>query len=156
MNADINPLKVVLVLLVEFLFGLGYNALVAWAHGHKLMHVSLSVAIGVAGTLLIPAVMWFDHEMKFWAAGILLVACFAASGVPMIAGSMRRTVSAKDRKKRRPLPNAAMRVRDEAVMELAAMAHEIAEQAKANELTVRDLPDYVNRLHGVIGMLKSV
>lgn len=156
MNADINPLKVAVVLLVEFLFGLGYNALVAWAHEHKLMHVSVSVVVGVSGTLLIPALVWFGNEMPFWMSGILLVGCFAASGVPMIAGSMRRTVTVKDNKKRRPLPNAAMKIRDEAVMELAMMAHEIADSAKQNELTVRDLPDFVNRLHSVIGMLKSV
>lgn len=74
----------------------------------------------------------------------------------MIVGSMRRTVREKDHKKRRPWPTAAMRVRDDVVMELSSMAHEIADRAKANELSVRDLPDYVNRLHGVIGTLKSV
>lgn len=32
-----------LVLLVELLFGLGFNKLVEWAHQHKLWHVSVSV-----------------------------------------------------------------------------------------------------------------
>lgn len=156
MNADINPMKVVLVLMTEFVFGLGYNVLVAWAHEHRLFHVSVSVSLGVAGTLLIACAAWAISEMYFWQAGVLLVGCFVASGTPMITGSLRRTVSAKDNKKRRPLPNSAMRVRDDAVMELAAMAHEIAKQVKDDELTVRDLPDFVNRIHGVIGMLKSV
>lgn len=156
MNADIIPQVVLIVLLIEFLFGLGYNVLVAWAHKHNLMHVSLSVAIGVAGTVLIPAITWFETEMQFWQAGILLALCFTASGVPMIVGSMKRTVIEKDCKKRRPWPTAAMRVRDDVVMELSSMAHEIAEKAKQSKLTVSDLPDYVNRLHLVIGTLKSV
>lgn len=154
MNADIMPLEIALVFLIELLFGLGYNALVAYAFKHRLMHVSLSVVIGVALTLVIPALFWFDRSMPFWEAGLLLLVCFAGSGVPMIIGSTRRTV--KDKKKRRPLGNAALRIRDEVVMDLSTLAYEIADKAKANELTVRDLPDYVNRLHCVIGTLKSV
>jgi hypothetical protein len=156
MNADIIPQGIALVLLIEFLFGIGYNALVSLAHSHKLVHVSVSVAVGVAGTLLIPAAAWFDREMHFWQAGLLLLACFTASGIPMIVGSMKRTVAKKDSKKRHPWPTAAMRVRDEVVMELSAMEHEIAVKAKEGELTVRDLPSYVDRLHGVVGALKSV
>ncbi len=156
MKADIIPLEIALVLLMELLFGLGYNVLVAYWMKHNLMHVSATVVIGVAGTLLIPAASWFDREMPFWLSGILLMLCFTASGVPMIVGSMRRTVREKDNKKRRPWPNAALRVRDDVVMELSSMAHEIADRAKADELRVHDLPDYVNRLHGVIGTLKSV
>ncbi len=156
MKADGMPMEIVIVLLVEFLFGLGYNVLVAWAMKNKLMHVSLSVVIGVAGTLLIPAVVWFDHEMHFWEAGILLMMCFSASGVPMIVGSTRRTVAEKDNKTRRPWPTAAKRIRDEVVMELAIITHEIAEKAKQEKLSLADLPDIVNRLHGVMGTLKSV
>ena len=156
MKADINPLEIGFVLLMELLFGLGYNGLVAYWMKNRLMHVSATVAIGVTGTLLIPAASWFDREMPFWFSGILLMLCFTASGTPMIVGSMRRTVQEKDNKKRRPWPTAAMRVRDDVVMELASMAHEIAEKAKLGKLTVQDLPDYVNRLHGVIGTLKSV
>ena len=156
MKADIIPQEVIIVLLIELLYGFGYNALVAWAHEHKLVHVSVSVAIGVAGTLLIPAAIWFNREMNFWHAGLLLLACFTASGAPMIVGSMRRTVSRKDDKKRRPWPNEAKKVRDLVVMDLSAMAHEIADQAKNGKLTVSDLPDFVDRLHTVIGTLKSV
>ncbi len=156
MKADIMPMEIGLVLLMELLFGLGYNGLVAYWMKHRLMHVSATVVIGVAATLLIPAVSWFDRELHFWQSGILLLLCFVASGSPMIIGSMRRTVQEKDNKKRRPWPTAAMRVRDDVVMELSVMAHEIADKAKLGKLSVQDLPDYVNRLHGVIGMLKSV
>jgi len=74
----------------------------------------------------------------------------------MVIGSMRRTVVQKDDKKRRRIGNTAARVRDEVVMDLAAMAHEIAEKAKQESIRVHDLPDYVNRLHGLIGALKSL
>jgi hypothetical protein len=156
MNADNMPIEIIEVLLIEFLFGIGYNEFVRWAHEHKLMHVSTSVVAGVIGTLLIPAVIWFGYELKFWQAGLLLTACFTASGIPMIVGSMKRTVKEKDRKKRRPWPNEAVHARDDAVMELASLAHEIAERSKENKLTLNDLPSYVHRLYQVIGTLKSV
>lgn len=75
----------------------------------------------------------------------------------MIVGSMKRTVvETKDRKKRRPWPNEAANARDDAVMELTRLAHEIAERSKENKLTLNDLPSYVHRLYQVVGTLKSV
>lgn len=155
-NADMMPIEITLIVLVELLYGFGYNQLVAYWSKHNLMHVSWTVVIGVAGTLLIPALFFFDSIMPFWLSSLFLLACFAASGTPMIAGSMQRTVQEKDNKKRRPWPVAALKARDDAVMELSAMAHEIAGRSKENDLHVQDLPDYVNRLHYVIGTLKSV
>lgn len=157
MNADVNAIEIVLVLVIEILFGVGFNALVAWAHNNRLWHVSVSVAVGVAGTITIPAVMWFGVKVTFWQAGLILLVCFIGSGVPMIVGSTRRSVQErKDQKKRRPWPNAALQAKDAAVMELSSLAREIAEDAKEGKIAVLDLPDYVNRLHGVIGTLKSV
>lgn len=160
MNADVNATEIITVLLLELLFGIGYDALVAWTHKNKLVHVSTSVVVGVAVTLLIPAAAWFDHEMAFWEAGILLALCFAASGTPMIVGSLKRTAKEsadlKDQKKRRPWPNEARRARDDVVMELSAMAHEIAGKTKERKLELSDLPDYVNRMHRLIGILKGV
>lgn len=153
-NADTMPLEIALVLLTEFLFGLGYNAVVAFWMKNRLVHVSGTVVIGVTGTLLIAGLFWWDTTMAFWQAVALQMMCFTASGIPMIVGSMKRTV--KDQKKRRPWPNAALRVRDDVVMELSTMAREIAEKAKENTLSLKDLPDYVHRLHYVIGILKSV
>lgn len=153
MKADMMPIEIVLVLLIEFLFGIGYNLLVAWWHRHRFSHVSISVAIGVAGTLVIPLAVWFR---ELWLPVFVLLVCFTASGIPMIVGSMKRTVRRKDDKKRRMWPNEAKKMRDLVIMELVSMAHEIADQVKRDELTVRDLPALVNRLHGVIGMLKSV
>lgn len=150
MNADIIPTEIAMVLLFELLFGIGYNALVALWNKHKLVHVSIEVAIGVAGALLIPIVFWFDY----WEFIVILILCFVACGLPMIVGSMTRTV--KDNKKRKPLPNTAAKVRDEAVMDLNTLADDIAIKAKDDQLRVQDLPYYVNVLHSVIGMLKSL
>lgn len=156
MKADLIPMEIATVALVELLYGIGYNGLVAILFKHRLLHVSVSVVIGVLGTLLIPALIWFDRSMPFWQSGLLLLVCFSASGTPMVIGSMRRTVVAKDDKKRRRLGNTAGKVRDEIVMELAAMAHEIAERSKQESIRVHDLPDIVNRIHGLIGALKSL
>lgn len=154
MNPAQIPLEIALIALVELLFGFGYNGLVGLLFRHNLMHVSLSVVIGVAVTLLIPALFWFDYTMPFWQAGLLLLICFTASGTPMIVGSMRRTV--KDGKRRRKIGNTAGRVRDEIVMDLNALARDIADMTKQNSLTLNDLPDIVNRIHGLIGSLKSL
>lgn len=156
MNADIIPTEIAVVILTELLFGFGYNQLVAYWTKHNLMHVSWAVVIGVAATLLIPALFWFDTNMPFYLTSLLLLACFAASGTPMIAGSMHRTVQEKENKKRRPLGNAAMRIRDEVVMELNVLANDIAERSKTNLISLQDLPDYVHRLHRQIGSLKTL
>ena len=154
MNPAQMPLEIALVALVELLFGLGYNVLVGWLFRHRLMHVSISVVIGVAVTLLIPALVWFRLLMPFWQAGLLLLICFAASGTPMIVGSMRRTVN-KDGKKRRKIGNTAGKIRDEIVMDLIALARDIAEKSKDNTV-MQDLPDYINRIHSLIGSLKTL
>lgn len=156
MKPDIFPIEITVVVLVELLFGLAYNGIVAYWAEHRLMHVSWSVVIGVSGTLLIPALFWFDLSMPFYQSGLILLGCFTASGIPMIVGSMRRTVARKDDKKRRHLGNAAMHIRDDVVMSLAKMAHEIAERSKEDSIRVQDLPDIVNRLHGAIGSLKTL
>jgi Kef-type K+ transport system membrane component KefB len=147
------PLEIALIALVELLFGFGYNVLVGWLFRNRLMHVSISVVIGVAVTLLIPALVWFDLTMPFWQSGLLLVLCFAASGTPMIVGSMQRTV--KDGKRRRKIGNTAGRIRDEIVMDLNALAQDIAEKSK-DSTVMQDLPDFVNRIHGLIGSLKTL
>jgi len=70
------------------LFGVIYNALIAWAgrNGHGEGLVSLFVAGGVGVTLILSAfvVGWLD--------ALLVAGMFAASGLPMIAGSIWRYV----------------------------------------------------------------
>ena len=136
-----------LVLLVELLFGLGFNKLVEWAHQHKLWHVSVSVVFGVAGTLVIPSVALLSDSMPFWHASLIFGACFVASGIPMIAGGTRRTV--KESHSRRPLPNHAMRVRDEAVMQIKAILDKIVNGGV-------EVVKVVNDLHEIVGKLKGM
>lgn len=153
MFSPISPTEILAILLTEFLFGVGYNQLVAWGQD-RLWHVSISVVVGVAVTLAIPAAVWWGTSLDFWKTATLLTLCFAASGAPMVYGSMQRTV--KSSHKRRPWPTAALRARDDAIMQLSSLAHEISDEARQGTLKAGHLPDYVNRLHEVIGTLKSV
>jgi hypothetical protein len=150
----VPPVEIGLILLTELVFGLGFNPLADWAQRNKIWHVSISVCIGVGITVTIPILAWCPASLTFWQAWILMMGCFAASGVPMIVGSTRRSVALSH--KRHPLPTSAMKVRDDAVMDLNMLATEISEQVKRNQLSVRDLPEIVNRIHGIIGALKSV
>ena len=155
MNSDIMPIEIGLILLAELLFGIAYNIAVAWSTKHRMMHVSVAVAIGVIGTLVVPTALWHDAELQFSQAVTLIVLCFAASGFPMIVGSQKRTVEAKDPKKRRPMPNWVRQTIDAAVMDLTMINSEIAEDVKVDKLTVKSLPSIVNRINAVIGLLSS-
>jgi len=145
-----------LVILVELLFGLGYNRLAAWLQKHSLMHVSYQVVAGVAGTLLIAGVGLAQETMPFWQAAALLLVCFGASGAPMIIGSNLRSVESKETHKARPWPTRALQARDDAIIDLTTLANEIAASAKARKLSIEDFPGYINRIYQVIGTLKSV
>lgn len=136
-----------LIVLVEFLFGIGFNSLVGWAHKNKIWHVSVSVMMGVAVTLLIPALVLTEREFYFWQASLFYLVCFIASGLPMVFGSTRRTV--KESHQRRPLPNHAMQVRDDVVMELKLIIDEIV-QKKAEVAMV------IHRLHELVGKLRGL
>lgn len=69
-----------------FLFGFGYNELVAWMErqGYDRGYTALLVVGGVLVTLLGVAVL-----IGFEAA-MVVFGCFVASGLPMIVGSMQR------------------------------------------------------------------
>lgn len=75
------------------LFGLGYNRWVAKreAQGHDRGYLSLIVALGVAVTIAGYALL-----VASLAQALLLLACFVASGTPMIIGSIRRYVKARE------------------------------------------------------------
>jgi hypothetical protein len=143
MNSPTSPAEIAAVILAELVFGIGFDRLVGWAHLHKLWHVSASVVIGVAATLLLPTVVW----PELWRTSLLLAVCFTASGLPMIIGSLRRTVS--ESHKRRAWPTAASQARDAAVMDLTALATYIADKRIDNTQAV-------HRIYQVIGTLKSV
>jgi hypothetical protein len=144
------------VILAELLFGVGYNWLVAVMQKKDIWHVSFSVVIGVAATLLIELAFWWNLSMPFWNAILCTFACFAASGLPMVTGSQLRTVELKKNHKRHEWPTAARRARDLALEEISLLINDISVKAKEKTICMQDLPDFVNRLYQVIGILKSV
>jgi hypothetical protein len=154
MFPQVSPTSIAAVLLAESLFGVGYNLLVDWAHENRIWHVSVSVVIGVAVTVLIPTAAWYRADMPFWMAGALFLACFGSSGIWMVIGSTRRSVAKSH--KRQGLPRSAAKTRDVIVMDVSALAGEIADRAKAGKLVAGDLPHYVHQLHQVVGALKSM
>lgn len=84
-------LKMGLTLLSLLLFGIVYNWIVARMErtGYEKCYVSLLVVIGVAVTGCgYGFVAGWEHIVP-------LVACFVASGVPMIAGSVARYVQSR-------------------------------------------------------------
>ena len=137
-----------LIVLLELLFGIGFNQLVDWAHRYNLWHVSVSVVFGVIGTLFIPSVAFLHLEIPFWLASIVFALCFTASGIPMIVGGTRRTVKEKSHH-RRPLPNSAMRVRDDVVMEIKSILDKIVNGGV-------EVVKVVNDLHEIVGKLKNL
>ena len=73
-------------------FGALYNALVSWLgrRGYTEGYLSLIVALGCAGTLL-------GAALVDTGASLLVLLAFAASGFPMIAGSVARHMRARAR-----------------------------------------------------------
>lgn len=146
MNPPVSPTAILAVLLLEALFGIGFNRLVAWAHEHEVWHSWLSVIMGVAISLAIPTAWWWNVPLAFWQAMLLTLGCLAVSGLPMVVGSQWRTAVGHQR---REWPNAARQARDEAVMDLRMLAAHVANKAKSDA-------QVVDALHVVIGSLTSI
>lgn len=90
---DLGTISAVFLGLV--LFGIGYNALIAWAEKQGYMEgfVSFTVVLGVMVTLGGMAIL--DYQ-----GALLCLCCFAASGFPMIIGSISRyLISRKESQK---------------------------------------------------------
>jgi hypothetical protein len=83
------------VLLGLLLFGIGYNALVAWLErrGYAEGFLSLIVAFGVAVTLAGVAILSIP-------AALLTLLAFIATGTPMIVGSIVRYIHRREATKR--------------------------------------------------------
>lgn len=83
------------VFLGMLLFGIGYNAFVAWLErrGYTEGYMSLIVAFGVAMTLMGTAILSIQ-------AALLTLCGFIATGSPMIVGSIVRYIQVRDRVKR--------------------------------------------------------
>lgn len=77
------------------LFGVGYNALVAWMdrRGYTEGFVSLIVALGVFVTLCGAAILSIQ-------AALLALGAFVATGTPMIVGSIIRYLHRREKMKR--------------------------------------------------------
>lgn len=78
--------RLMIVLAALFVFGIGYNLLVVWVyrqaadHGYMAFLVVGGVIVTLAGFALLAGL-----EMA-----LVAMACFAASGLPMIVGSVLR------------------------------------------------------------------
>ncbi len=77
------------------LFGVGYNALIAWMEhkGYTEGFLSLIVAFGVAVTLGGVGILSIQ-------AALLALGAFVATGTPMIVGSIARYIKAREEAKR--------------------------------------------------------
>jgi hypothetical protein len=92
---DLRLLGVVLVGLLAF--GYGYNSWVAALeeNGRHRGYVSFLVVLGVAVTGA-----GFALAVGSWEVGLVLLACFAASGLPMVGGSVGRYIRERERQER--------------------------------------------------------
>ena len=93
MNGVLSGHQAVLIALYLglILFGIGYNLLVAWAErkGYLRGYVSFAVVAGVGVTVAATAVI-------SPAFALVTAGAFIASGTPMIAGSIWRTVRERE------------------------------------------------------------
>ena len=78
------------VLFGLFMYGWAYNAFVGSMEGRKDGYLAMLVAAGVGTTLVGVAVI-------SWQAALLVLVCFAASGIPMIIGEIARTIRKRER-----------------------------------------------------------
>ena len=83
------------IYLALVLFGIGFNLLIEAMErrGYLEGFVSLAVAVGVLVTLGGVAVIW-------WPAAVLALGAFAASGLPMVAGSIWRYIQKRENVKK--------------------------------------------------------
>lgn len=143
-SAPISPL--VPLYIAQLLFGVLYAWFIHWVSVNKYWPggTAWSVVIGNTATLLIQWLFLGDTWSPLETFG-----SFAFSGTPMIVTYLFRHQQRVLSHKRRQLGNTAMRVRDEVVMDLARMTHEIVDE-RASVASV------VHRLHMAIGVLKSL
>lgn len=157
MNPPFPPLlEIAFVYLTLLMFGLGYNAWVDWAQRKRMWHVSTSVIVGVFVTLAIKTAAWPLRTLTGWQDGLLLLGCFASSGLPMAVFSLRRTSNQPKSHKRMRWPTAARWAATDSVTELDALASLIETAANKNEITPGFLLTTINRLHYIKGILNSV
>jgi hypothetical protein len=77
------------ILVALFWFGVAYNAWVGDLRERKEGYTALLVVVGVIVTLLGAALI-------NWQAALIVFACFAASGLPMVLGDIQRTIKLRE------------------------------------------------------------
>jgi predicted tellurium resistance membrane protein TerC len=89
--SGINPGVLAALYLGLLLFGIGFNALTAWAerNGYMKGYTSLFVVVGVGVTVAATAVI----NIAF---ALFTAVAFVASGLPMIAGSIWRHMQERE------------------------------------------------------------
>lgn len=110
LTVSINLYHVALAAAGLLLFGLGYNHWLEGveANGHDRGYMSLIVSLGCAVTVAAYAL-----ATNPWLA-LVLLAHFAASGTPMIVGSIRRYIHARAAEERERQRQALARLGEEA------------------------------------------
>ncbi len=90
---------IVIAYLVLLLFGIAYNAVIGWMERTRRIEgfVSLTVALGVGVTLagitiplFILSMILPEMALPAWGWGVITLGAFAASGTPMMVGSVGR------------------------------------------------------------------
>lgn len=141
--------------LAEILFGLLYAALIHWLgiKGYLKGQTAWSVVVGDGATLFIQWLFFRESWNPF-----VTVGSFACSGTPMIVTYLYRhqLLIEKAKHTRRPWPTAALKARDDAVMDLSKTIRDIEEAAKNNCVTAGMLLEVSNRLHEMKRTLTSV
>jgi len=142
----ISPL--VPLYIAQALFGVMYALLIHWLAINNYLkgHTAYSVVVGDAATLFIQW-LFFSHT---WLP-LVTFGSFVFSGVPMIVSYLVRHQQRVESRshKRRPLPNFVIDVREHALIELNAIADQIAHE-NATAVSI------VHRIHKLIGMLNSM
>lgn len=138
----------------EIIFGLLYAVLIHWMgmKGYLKGQTAWSVVVGDGVTLFVEWLFFRESWNPFVTLG-----CFACTGVPMIVTYLYRHQLQIERARhtRRPWPTAALKARDDAVMEISLVIQEI-EQAAETQVTAGTLLKASNRLHLVKRILMSV
>ena len=78
------------VLFGLFMFGWAFNALVDYLKDRSDGYLAMLVVAGVGITLIGAAII-------SWQAAVLVLVCFAASGIPMIIGEISRSIRMRER-----------------------------------------------------------
>ena len=141
-----NPINPLLSLyLAQTVWGLLYAILIHWMAVNRYGNggTAASVVVGVAVTLLIQWAFMPDSQIP------ITFGSFACSGFWMFTTYMYRYERRKKSHKARRLPNNAMRIRDEVVMDLGLLADDTAQGDQTNA-------SIVHRLHQAIAALKAM